>query len=68
MVDMLIKSSEAAGIRILTDKPAISVEKDDNGFLVRTGSKSGTMSETQSFHADMVVHGVGRVLISKICI
>ena len=61
MVDMLIKSSEAAGIRILTDKPAISVEKDDNGFLVRTGSKSGTRSETQSFHADMVVHGVGRV-------
>jgi glutathione reductase (NADPH) len=61
MVDMLIKASEAAGIRILTDKPAVSVEKADNGFVVKTGSKPGTDSETQSFHAGMVVHGVGRV-------
>lgn len=58
---MLIKVSEAAGIMILTDKPAVSVEKDDNGFEVKTGSKPGTSSETQSFRADMVVHGVGRV-------
>lgn len=61
MVDILIKASEAAGIRILTDKPAVSVEKDDNGFVVKTRSKPGTNSETQSFHAGMVVHGVGRV-------
>ncbi len=60
MVDMLIKASEAAGIRILTDKPTISVGKDDSGFIVKTGSKPGTGSETQSFHAGMVVHGVGR--------
>jgi glutathione reductase (NADPH) len=61
MVDILIKASEAAGIRILTNEPAVSVEKDANGFLVRTGSKPGTGSKTRSFHADMVVHGVGRV-------
>jgi glutathione reductase (NADPH) len=61
MVDMLIKASEAAGIRILTDKPAVSIEKDDNGFVVKTGSKPGTSSETQSFHADMIVNGAGRV-------
>lgn len=61
MVDMLLKATEAAGIKILTNKPAVSVEKDNNGFVVKTGSKPGTSSETQSFHAGMVVHGVGRV-------
>jgi glutathione reductase (NADPH) len=61
IVDILIKASEAAGIRILMDKPAVSIEKDANDFLVRTGSKPGTRSETRSFRADMVVHGVGRV-------
>ncbi len=57
MVDMLIKASEAAGIKILINKPVISVEKDDNGFLVKTEFKS----EIQSFRADMVVNGAGRV-------
>jgi len=57
MVDTLLKASEAAGIRILTDKPAVSVERDDSGFVVKTG----TDSETQIFRAGMVVHGVGRV-------
>ncbi len=61
MVDMLIKASEAAGIRILTDEPAVSVEKDDSGLVVKTGFKPRTISERQSFHAGMVVHGVGRV-------
>jgi glutathione reductase (NADPH) len=61
MVDTLLKASEAAGIRILTDKPAVSVEKDDTGFVVKTGYKTGTDSETQIFRAGMVVHGVGRV-------
>jgi len=61
MVDTLLKASEAAGIRILTDKPAVSVERDDSGFVVKTGYKTGTDSETQIFRAGMVVHGVGRV-------
>ena len=61
MVDMLVKASEAAGIKILTNKPVIAVEKEDKGFLVRAEYNPGPQSETQSFHADMVVHGAGRV-------
>jgi glutathione reductase (NADPH) len=65
MVNLLIKATEAAGIKILLNKPVASIEKDDNGFLIKTGSKSGTKSETesetQSFRADMVVHGAGRI-------
>ncbi|BBL64575.1 Dihydrolipoyl dehydrogenase [Methanosarcina mazei TMA] len=57
MVDMLIKASESAGINILINKPVVSVEKDGNGFLVRAEFKS----ETQSFHADMIVNGAGRI-------
>lgn len=61
MVNLLMKATEAAGIKILTNKPAASIEKDTNGFLVRTGSESETESETQNFRADMVIHGAGRV-------
>jgi glutathione reductase (NADPH) len=61
MVNMLIKASEAAGIKILTNKPVTSIEKENNGFLVRVQSKSETGTETQSFRADMVVHGAGRI-------
>jgi glutathione reductase (NADPH) len=61
MVNMLIKASEAVGIKILTNKPVVSVEKENNGLLVRTEFKSKSKSETQSFRADMVVHGAGRV-------
>jgi len=57
MVNILIKDSEAAGIKILTNKPVIAVEKEGDGFLVRAGPES----ETRSFRADMVVHGAGRV-------
>ena len=49
MVDMLVKASEAAGIKILTNKPVAAVEKENNGFLVRTEFKSEAQSETQSF-------------------
>jgi glutathione reductase (NADPH) len=61
MVNLLIKATEAAGIKILINKPVLSIEKDDNGFLIRTGSKSKTESEIQSFRADMLMHGAGRV-------
>jgi glutathione reductase (NADPH) len=57
MVSMLIKASEAAGIKILTNKPVVAVEKEGDSLLVRTEFKS----ETQNFRADMVVHGAGRV-------
>lgn len=61
MVNLLMKASEAAGIKILTNKPVISVEKENNGFFVKVQSKSETEPETQVFRADMVVHGAGRV-------
>jgi len=61
MVSLLVKATEAAGIKILMNKPVASIERDDNGFLVRTGSRSSTESETQSFLADMIIHGAGRV-------
>ena len=61
IVEMLIKASETAGIRILTDRPVISVEKDDNGFVVKAGLKPRTSSELQIFHAEIIVHGVGHV-------
>ncbi|AKB81730.1 hypothetical protein MSBR3_1152 [Methanosarcina barkeri 3] len=61
MVSLLIKATEAAGIKILMNKSVASIERDDNGFLARTGSKSSIESETQSFLADMIIHGAGRV-------
>lgn len=69
IVNLLIKATEAAGIKILTNKPVISVEKEENGFLVKTEFKSETGSETQTFHADMVVHGAGRTAnIEDLCL
>jgi glutathione reductase (NADPH) len=61
LVNLLLKASEAAAIRILTNKPVIAVEKEYNGFLVRTELKSEARTETQTFSADMVVHGAGRI-------
>ena len=61
MVNLLMKAFEAAGIKILTNKPVISVEKENNGLIVKVQSKSETEPETQIFRADMVVHGSGRV-------
>jgi glutathione reductase (NADPH) len=49
MVNLLVKATETAEIRILMNKPAASIEKEDNGFLVKPGSKSGTESETENF-------------------
>lgn len=61
MVNLLTKASEAAGIKLLTNKPVIAIEKEGTGLLVRTEFKSGARTETESFIADMVVHGAGRV-------
>ncbi|AKB49687.1 Dihydrolipoyl dehydrogenase [Methanosarcina barkeri str. Wiesmoor] len=61
MVDLLMKASKAAGIKILTNKPVISVEKDNNGLILKVQSQSETEPEIQIFRADMVVQGAGRV-------
>src|SRR5512133_2410126 len=41
MVDLLVRASEAAGIRILTNRPVVAIEKGSDGFLVRTEYKNG---------------------------
>ncbi len=61
LVNLLSKASEAAGIKIFVNKPVTAVEKEGNSFLVRTEFISETGTDTQSFRADMVVHGAGRV-------
>lgn len=61
MVDMLVRASEAAGIKILTNRPVVAVEKVSDGLLVRTEYQTETGSETQVFKADMIVNGAGRV-------
>jgi glutathione reductase (NADPH) len=61
MVDLLVKASETAGIKILINSPVAAVVKETNGFLVRTEFKTETRSESRTFHADMVVNGAGRV-------
>jgi glutathione reductase (NADPH) len=61
MVNLLLKATADAGIKLLFNKPVASIEKENSGFLIKIGSKSGTEPETQSFHADMIVHGAGRV-------
>ncbi len=61
LVDMLVRASEESGIKILTNRPVVAVEKAGDGFLVRTEYKTETGSEVQVFNADMVVNGAGRV-------
>ena len=61
MVNLLVKVSEAAGIKILINKPVTAIEKEADGFLVKTEFKSETGTEIQEFRADLVVHGAGRV-------
>ncbi|WP_440947049.1 dihydrolipoyl dehydrogenase family protein [Methanosarcina sp. T3] len=60
MVDLLVRASESAGVRILTERPVVAVEKEGDRFLVRVEYKTETGSETQTFNADMVVNGAGR--------
>lgn len=61
MVDLLVKASETASIGVLVNRPVVAVEKGSNGFLVRTEYKTEAGPETQTFNADMVVNGAGRV-------
>jgi glutathione reductase (NADPH) len=61
VANLLIKASEAVGIKILTNQHVISIEKKADSFLVSTEFKSKTRSETQSSKTDMVVHGASRV-------
>lgn len=59
LVDMLVKASEDAGINVVTGKELKNIEKTSDGFKVTTCCKDSEKDET--FFADMVVHGLGRV-------
>lgn len=61
MVNLLVRASEAAGIKILKNKPLAAIQKEADGFLVKTESKTRNEPDPQEFRADMVVHGAGRV-------
>ncbi len=54
MVDLLAKASADEGIHLLCNITITGIRKTDGGFSVRT--ESG-----QSYEADLVVHGAGRV-------
>lgn len=57
LVRLLIKSSEAAGIEILTDAEAISIEQKDG----RKQATLKTLAGEKIVNADLVVSGGGRV-------
>jgi glutathione reductase (NADPH) len=59
LADMLIKASEDAGIRVITGRSLKRIEKMADGFKVTGCCIEGGKEET--FSADMVVHGLGRV-------
>lgn len=49
MVDLLVKASEAAGIKILTNNPVVAVIKENDGFRVRTEFKKGLNPKSELF-------------------
>lgn len=59
LVDMLVRASEDAGIHVITGKELKNIEKASDGFNVTTCCKNS--GENETFTADMIVHGLGRV-------
>ncbi|MDV2481327.1 NAD(P)/FAD-dependent oxidoreductase [Methanoculleus sp. Wushi-C6] len=57
IVDRLVLASGEIGIDVQVNMPLISIEKNADGLRVRAGKEG----EERTFHADMVVHGAGRV-------
>lgn len=56
LVARLIKASEAAGIRVVTEMPVVRIKKDG-----RQNAVIGENGRIETFKADLVVHGAGRV-------
>jgi len=54
LVNMLMKASEDIGISIKLNNAVKRVEKNNNGFVVKT-------SNNDSFKGDLIVHGAGRI-------
>ena len=57
IVDRLVLASKEIGIDIRLNMPLLSIERDAAGLRVRAGKEG----EEKTFHADMVIHGAGRV-------
>ncbi|WP_048149404.1 dihydrolipoyl dehydrogenase family protein [Palaeococcus ferrophilus] len=53
VVSFLLRATEDAGIKVITNAPVEAVEKKNGSFLVKTPKGD--------FEADLVVHGAGRV-------
>lgn len=56
IVARLVNLSRDIGIDVQMNMPVLSVEKADQGFLVKAGQNG-----SQEFKANLVVHGAGRV-------
>jgi glutathione reductase (NADPH) len=57
LVDQLMQATREIGVDVRLNSPATSIEKKSGRFIVRASTGKGE----QSFEADMVVHGAGRV-------
>jgi glutathione reductase (NADPH) len=57
LVDQLVQATRETGVDVRFNSPAKSIEKRSGHFIVRASTENGE----QSFEADMVVHGAGRV-------
>ena len=57
IVDRLVRASGEIGIDVRVNMPLLAVEKTGGGLSVR----AGTAGEEETFAADMVVHGAGRI-------
>jgi glutathione reductase (NADPH) len=57
LVHQLVQATREIGVDVRLNSPAVSIEKKSGHFIVRASTKDGE----QSFEADIVVHGAGRV-------
>lgn len=57
LVNQLVYATRDLGVEVLVDAAVEAIEKDANHFRVRASTKEGA----QTFEADLVVHGAGRV-------
>ncbi len=57
LVALLVKASEELGITVATNQPPLRIEKKKGELLVYVQADG----EEKEYHADMVVHGAGRL-------
>jgi glutathione reductase (NADPH) len=57
LAHQLVQATREIGVDVRLNSPAISIEKRSGHFIVHASTENGE----QSFEADMVVHGAGRV-------